>query len=345
MELLVQIRNLLIPVKMPTATGGYQDQKQLGTAFLFLLAKRTPAIWNQLSQPEQTLVDLIMEAFTYSSTFTTKDEVAASLGMNGDTNLNRDWNPNYQNGMVGMIIVTTLYWGFAEFEAKLAAYDDAAFVAKLRANRMNNLLATYASPARPNGAVVQAALRKVVNGSVYLFHGISERDPLALFNYIASRTFSATISCGLNNGDGIDGYGRISKNCSVLPNVGQKGMMLEFDSWDAEGKRSSADYNWGAWYVLNYSRAALQIEGWLTASTLQQSTALADTMNRYYLGSTDLWFKISPERGGGYLDYEHGKAAGKTMLNPGFDRKLGARANLDLFNLLQRNLGLAEIEN
>ena len=221
MELLVQIRNLLIPVKMPTATGGYQDQKQLGTAFLFLLAKRTPAIWNQLSQPEQTLVDLIMEAFTYSSTFTTKDEVAANLGMNGDTNLNRDWNPNYQNGMVGMIIVTTLYWGFSEFEAKLAAYDDAAFVAKLRANRMNNLLATYASPARPNGAVVQAALRKVVNGSIYRFHGISERDVLGLFNYIASRTFSATISCGLNNGAGIDGYGRIEKNCSLLPNVGQ----------------------------------------------------------------------------------------------------------------------------
>ena len=48
MELLVQLRNLLNPVKMPTATGGYQDQKQLGAAFLFLLAKRTPAIWNQL---------------------------------------------------------------------------------------------------------------------------------------------------------------------------------------------------------------------------------------------------------------------------------------------------------
>ena len=146
MELLVQLRNLLIPVKMPSATGGYQDQKQLGTAFLFLLAKRIPAIWNQLSQPEQALVDLIMEAFMYSSTFTTKDEVAGSLGMNGDTNLNRDWNPNYQNGMVGMIIVTALYWGFTEFEAKLVAYDDEAFVAKLRANRMNNLLATYANP-------------------------------------------------------------------------------------------------------------------------------------------------------------------------------------------------------
>ena len=107
-DLLVQIRNVLTPSKDPTATGGYQDQKQLGVAFMFLIARRTPAIWNQLSEVERALIDLTMEAFMYSSTFTTKDEVAASLGMNGDTNLNRDWNPNHQNGMVGMIIVTAL---------------------------------------------------------------------------------------------------------------------------------------------------------------------------------------------------------------------------------------------
>ena len=129
-ELLAQIRDLLDPAKGPTATGGYQDQKQLGAALMFFLAKRTPEIWNQLSPAEQALIDLNMEALMYSSTFTTKDMVASQLGMNGDTNLNRDWNPNYQNGMVGMIIVTALYWGFDEFEAKLAAYDDAAFLNK-----------------------------------------------------------------------------------------------------------------------------------------------------------------------------------------------------------------------
>ena len=344
-ELLIQIRDLLDPVKMPTATGGYQDQKQLGAALLFLLAKRTPIIWNRLSQREQTLINLIMEAFLYSSTFTTKDQIAGSLGMNGDTNLNRDWNPNYQDGMVGMVIVTALYWGFAEFETKLAAYDDTAFVAKLRVDKMNNLLATYTNPRRPSGAFVQAGLRKIVNGEIYRFHGISERDLIGLFSYIATRSFSATISCGLNKGAGIDGYGRIARSCNLLPNIGQKGMMLEFDSWDAEGKRSSADYSWGAWYVLNYSRAALQIEGWLTAAALQQSATLAETMDRYRLGSIDLLFKILPYKGGGYFDYDHGKPAELIVLDQDFARKYGANANLDLFNLLQRNLGLAEIEN
>jgi hypothetical protein len=343
-DLLVQIRDLLNPAKGLTATGGYQDQKQLGAAFMFFLAKETPEIWNQLAPAERALIDLNMEALMYSSTFTTKDTVASRLGMNGDTNLSRDWNPNYQNGMVGMIIMTALYWGFNEFEAKLAAYDDAAFLMKLRTNKMKNLLSTYANPARPPGAVIEADLRKIVNGAIYRFHDITERNVAALFNYIASRTFSATISCGLNNGSGIDGFGKIAKNCNLLPNVGLKGMMLEFDSWDAEGPRSSAGYNWDAWYPLNYSRAAMQISGWLTTSTLQQSGTLADTMNRYWLGSRDLWYKISPENGGGYLDYEHGEPGDLIVMDSGFSQDRGASANFDLFNVLQRNLDMPKIE-
>jgi hypothetical protein len=342
-ELLAQIRDLLDPAKGPTATGGYQDQKQLGTAFMFFLAKRTPEIWSHLSPAEQSLVDLSMEAFMYSSTFTTKDRVAGYLGMDGDTNLNRDWNPNYQNGMVGMIIVTALYWGFDEFESKLATYDDESFLSRLRANNMKNLVWTYANPARPAGATIQAGLRKRLSGSVYRFHDITERSVAGLFNYIASRTFSATISCGLNNGAGIAGFGRVV-NCNLLPNTGRKGMMLEFAGRDAEGQRSSALYDWDAWYPLNYARAAMQITGWLTPSALTQSTTFAETMNRYAIGSNDLWFKILPEKGGGYLDYEHGEQGGLIVLDSTFDRDHGAAANLDLFNMLQRNLGLDPIK-
>jgi hypothetical protein len=344
-ELLALIRNILDPAKGPTATGGYQDQKQLGVALMFLLAKKTPAIWDQLSQAEQASIDLNMEALMYSSTFTTKDTVASHFGISGDTNLYRDWNPNYQNGMVGMIIMTALYWGFDEFEAKLAAYDHTEFLNKLRANNMKNLLSTYANPAGPSAAFIQAGLRKLVNGTIYRFHNISERNLAGLFNYIASRTFSAIISCGLNDGAGIDGFGKIAKNCNLLPNVGLKGMILEFASGDAEGQRSSAIYSWDAWYPLNYSRLAMQITGWLTPSTLQQSGALVDTMNRYGIGSNDLWFKISPEKGGGYLDYEHGKSGDLIVLDDEFIRDHGTSANLDLFNMLQRNLGMTEIEN
>jgi hypothetical protein len=342
--LFAQFRNLLNPSKGPTATGGYQDQKQLGVAFAFLLAKRTPAIWDQLSEAEHALVDLNMEASMYSSTFTTKDEVAAYLGMNGDSDVNRDWNPNHQNGMVGMIILTSLYWGFDQFESKLANYSDADFVQQLRANNLKNLLSTYTNPSRPQAATVQTGLRKMVDGAVYRFHGITDRNLLGLFNYIANRTFSAKINCGLNKGAGIGGYGKVVKNCDLLPNVGRKGMILEFDGWDAGGRRSSLAYSWDSWYPLNYVRAALQIDGWLTPSALQRSATLAETMDRSWVGSNDLWYKISPEKGGGYKDYQNGRGGETVVLSESFMKDRGAGANLDLFNIIQRNLGLPSIE-
>ena len=343
-DLLAQIREVLKPSRGPTATGGYQDQKQLGVAFMFLIAKRTPAIWNQLSEVERALVDLNMEALLYSSTFTTKDDVATSMGMNGDTNLNRDWNPNYQNGMVGMIVMTALYWGFDQFESKLATYNDEDFVGKLRRNNMSNLLSTYTSSARPIGSTIQTGLRKPVNGAIYRFHGITERNLLGLFNYLATRTFSADVNCGLNSGAGIGGYGRLVNNCSSLPNMGRKGMILEFDGWDSEGKRSSSTYSWDSWYPLNYVRAALQMDGWLTPAALRRSAILAQTVERYFIGSNDLAFKVLPAKGGGYKDYEHGAGSSIVAVGGSFMNSHGFEANCDLFNILQRNLGLSEIE-
>jgi hypothetical protein len=344
-ELLLQVRTLLDPNKGPTATGGYQDQKQLGAALMFFLVRRTPRIWNALSEAEQSLIDLTMEAFMYSSVFTTKDDVASSLGMNGDTNLNRDWNPNYQNGMVGMVIISALYWGFSDFESKLATFTDSEFKDRLRAQRMTNLLTTYDSPDRPDSSKIQFGLRKWVSGAVYRFHGITERNVLELFNYIARRTFSATISCGLNNGAGLNGFARIVKQCNSLPDVGYPGMILEFDGWDAEGKRSSASYSWDAWYPLNYVRVALQIQGWLNPSVIKKSATLNGTMMQYWRGTRDLWFKILPDMGGGYRDYEHGVGGPTVILDRDFERDRGARANLDLFNILQRTLDLPVVND
>jgi hypothetical protein len=296
-ELLAQIRYVLDSRRGPTATGGFQDQKQLGVALMFLLARNTSRIWDQLTPSERTLIDLNMEAFMYSSAWTTKDGINHTpVGMNGDTNLNRDWNSNYQNGMVGMIIVTAIYWGSDQFEAKLAAYDDAEFIGRLKAHNMANLLATYTNPRRPPGADIQAGLRQLNRGAVYSFHELTERNLAELFGYLVDRTFSRTIACGLDNGAGVNGYGRIAQNCAILPNLAKKGMIMEFNSHDAEGPRSSASYAYDAWYPLNYARLGLQLFGALDRSprrgavadgktTAGSSNTMADAMDRYCLAN------------------------------------------------------------
>jgi hypothetical protein len=347
-SLLAQIRYVLHPDRGPTATGGFQDQKQLGAAFMFLLARHTSRIWRQLTAVEKRTININMEAHLYSTVFTTKDGVARSLGIDGNTGLHRDWNPNFQNGMVGMIIMTALYWGFDDFEAKLKNFDYARFVAKLRANNMANLLTTYQNPASPSPASVQADIRKIVNGSIYAFHGIRERNLIGLLGYISDRTFAQTINCGLDDGAGIGGYGRIVQNCNLLPNAGKKGMLSEFASIDGGGPRSSAGYSYDGWYVLNYSRAALQIFNILNRTELPtviritdsgNRTTMANIVRRYFLGTTDLYFKLSPDKGGGYLDYSGGGPDGLTIMNSEMISKRGGNINLEILNILQRGLG------
>lgn len=349
--LLQQIRYVLAPNRGPTATGGYQDQKQMGGAMMFLLAKNTPRIWNQLTAAEQHLIGINMEAFMYSSVLTTKDAVHANIvdDMAGDPN-DRDYNPNIQNGMIGMIIITTLYWGADQFEAKLAAYDDAVFIAKLKQYGMTNLLWTYTNPNRPSGAAIQAGLRQIVDGHIYSFHGITERDLLQLFGYIADRTFSKTVACGLNGGAGIGGAAKVVRNCDLLPNSGAQGMLFEFDALDAEGQRSSAGYSWDSWYPLLNSRAAMQMFGGLNSSSLQTvvtTTAsdgqrhMDDIINRFLIGTKDILFKLSPaaNQGGGYLSYSHAKSEGIMVFDSHTVRSTGYTGDVAILNVLQTNLG------
>ena len=355
-ELLNQIRFLLAPNHGPTATAAYQDQKQLGAAFMFLLAKHTDRIWNQLTADEKTIIDLNMEAHLYSTVFVTKDGVASLVGIDGATNHGRDATPNYQNGMIGMIIMTALYWGFDEFEAKLGAYNHAAFVARLQAKKMANLLTTYQNPSSLPASTIEAGLHKVVSGSIYAFHGISERNLLGLFGYIADRTFSATINCGLNGGAGIRGHGKIVRNCALLPNVGARGMLMEFAGIDGGGQRSAANYGYDSWYPLNYTRAALQIFNLLgvneLATTIKitesgRTVTMSDIIDRSQRGVSDLYFKLSPDadKGGGYLDHSNGGPNDTAVLDSDMINKRGGLINLEIFNILQRNLGRPEVTN
>jgi hypothetical protein len=188
----------------------------------------------------------------------------------------------------------------------------------------------------------------MVDGKVYRAWTIPLDDSLGLFKRLADRMFSKVVSCGLNGGKGISiqgvAYGRMAKPCGSLPDQGRIGMAFEFDTSDAQGARSSADYVWDGWYVLNYSRVALQTSGILTRQALSDDADLRDIMDRYLIGTRDLLFKITPGLGGGYRNYQKGAPAGVTVREPRWGRPIGADSQLDLFDLLQRDLGLPALQ-
>ena len=134
-RLLEQIRFTLTPGNEPTANGGYPAQHERHATGMFVIVKHTPRIWSMLSATEKARIDLIMKATLVANAFTTSDNnpfVKADTqeyALDGDSNLNRDWNPNYREGMIGGVLTGMAYFGTAEAKTILADYNHAAFVA------------------------------------------------------------------------------------------------------------------------------------------------------------------------------------------------------------------------
>ena len=249
-RLLQQMRTLLGGGNDPFGTGGYAANDERNATAMYAIAKRTSRVWSQLTATEVHAVDLIMEATFVADVYATADATNSSgppRTFDGSTNSNRDWNPNYREGMIGAVVVGAEYFGGkAPGEALLAAYDHAAFAQQLQAAGLGHLYQTFntyqATPSAmaPSPQTVQQGIQG------YAMHGMTLGQLLDLYVYLAADTFSAQVACGLNSGAGIQSgsvyAGRITAGCSSLPNLGSVGMEKEFDSTDANGARSDASY-------------------------------------------------------------------------------------------------------
>jgi hypothetical protein len=220
----------------------------------------------------------------------------------GSTNSNRDWNPNYQEGMIGAVIVGAEYFGGqAASEAMLTAYDHAAFTNQLQAAGLTHLYQTFDTyQANPSaGAPSPQTVQQGILG--YAMHGITLGHLLDMYVYLANGTFSATVSCGLNGGAGIltGGVyaGRIVSGCSGLPNVGSVGMEAEFASTDANGARSDASYVRLGTRDDLFNQAVLVVYGdW------QDTATSTKAIGQLAIGVKDFFYKATQ----GYQDYSHG---------------------------------------
>ena len=202
--------------------------------------------------------------------------------------------------MIGAVLVGTEYFGASAATAMLASYDHAAFTADLQAQGLQNLYWTFStdmtnpSAGAPSPQTVEAGI------TGYSMHGITLDQLLAMYVYLASNTFSATVSCGLNNGAGVQAgsiyAGPIVSGCSGLPNVGKVGMGLEFDSVDADGPRSSESRNIWACVTISSSARARRLR------RLDNTAAATLVIPQVATGVTDFFYKATE----GYEDYSEG---------------------------------------
>jgi hypothetical protein len=317
-RLLQQIRYSITGGNEPFAAGGYTAQHERHVTTMFNIVRKTPRIWNQLTAAEQHKIDLIMEATMVASAFTTSDSnpyISAHTqqhALDGDTNIGRDWNANWREGMVGGIVAGVAYFGAAGADQILSSYNHAQFLADVSAAGLTNIYQTFnwkaANPtsSAPSATDIEATVHN------YHYYGLGVFDYMALYDKVATFTFSKTVAAGLNNGLGYNGSGVILSGADTLPNKGAVGEILEFDSSDADGPRSSATYAYDDFRIDMLNVVNLIVSG------LWQRQAAGDVLTRMNVGATDLWYKLDH----GYSNYQKGAATGTlgiTNPNKGFE--------------------------
>lgn len=301
-RLLEQMRLLLGGNNDPFGTGGYSANDERNATAMYAIAKLVPEVWSQLSAAEIKKIDLIMEGTLVADVYATADKTNVNgppITFDGSTNSNRDWNPNYREGMIGAVLVGTEYFGGQQAtEALLNSYDHAAFTAELQSNGLNNMYWTFSTYQTNTNAPSPTTVQQGITG--YSMHGITLGQLLDMYVYLANDTFSATVACGLNGGAGIlvgTVYaGRIVSGCSGLPNLGAVGMEKEFDSVDAEGQRSDAGYVRLGLRTDLFNQLVLYVYGdW------QDTTASGTALGQVGIGVTDFFYKATQ----GYESYSH----------------------------------------
>lgn len=308
-RLLAQIRTTITGGNEPCANGGYPAQHELHVTGMFAIAKQTPRVWNQLTTTEKAKIDLIMKASLVACAFTTSDNNPYVLAnsqqytLDGDSNVNRDWNPNYREGMLGGVLVGMVYFGGpTAASAVLESYNHTQFVSDLNSKGLTNAHVTFnwkaanSSSAAPTGTMIQNGIKN------YKSHGSSLAAYANIYNDLVSDTYGTNVSAGLNNGAGIGGAGKIASGAAGLPNKGAAGMLKEFDSFDGNGARSSLIYAYDGYRPHQTNQLVLIIGGyWQKGSTIANNAAA-----RLNIGNTDLWYKIQK----GYIGYSKGKSEG-----------------------------------
>ena len=305
-----QIRFMLEGPNTISANGGYPAQHE--TIFLssLVVARETPSIWKQFTDEEKKKIDLLFKAHLVGNAFTTSDQTNPKgagnpFSMDGSTNQHRDWNANYREGMIGGLILGAIWLGPKEAQAFLDKYDHVKFTEQLKAAGLTNTyeIFTWKTLKPESNAPTPELVNEALHG--FLYKGKDITDPMDLFLGLSVFTYGGIVSAGLNKGEGKDGGGVIAQNADKLPNVGKKGMLMEFAGLDGKGARSSIYYCYTGFRPNLAKQIALMVTGHLDYSHPKWK----EVFDQIRIGNEDLFFKLTE----GYYDYSHGNPAPKPI--------------------------------
>jgi len=306
--LLAQLRAVLKGDAAICGNGGYSAQHERMYTTAVVMAKNTPEVWSQLTDKEKHKLDLLMKASLIGAAVTTNDKMFSdkkarktATCMDGDTNFYRDWNPNHREGAIGGLIAGACYFGPAEAQKFLDTYDHEKFCEELKAADLENPYKIFSGQLphkKSKGLLTPDEINNAVHGFTY--YNMTLADAMKIYLSLVTNTYSGTVAAGLNDGEGIDGGGKIAAGADELPNKGKKGMLKEFASIDEGGKRSCVKYCYGGFRPDMANLLTLVTSGKFEFDNPEWKEAFA----LMKVGNEDLFYKLDK----GYICYSHGKA-------------------------------------
>jgi hypothetical protein len=302
----------------PESLGGIGGWTHHVPAHALLLAKRTPAVWAQLSAGEKARADLLMQALALAAHFCLDDDNDYYLRLDGWSLNHKTWNPNIAEGYADVIVVAALYFGADELNAFFKGFDFDQFIARLEAANFQNIKRGWTwTPAIKDlmmngGSIAVPADQMLAQGVVsrgagvrnpFTLHGDSLREPWLIFRGQALRMFSkvARTRIEVGNGPAPDKTSRLLHDASpaeMSPWEGQMGMFHEFEATDWNGMRTSLQYAYEGAMIIIPTAVTLKLVG---AWDAERGGDVIE--RRMSVGMADMLFKAKE----GYLGYSQAK--------------------------------------
>ena len=308
----------------PSCRGDLVAWKDLGEAFAIVLAKNTPEIWSKLSPEEINKLDWLMRAFAVAGNYNNNYQNWPSLEIYQQMGVGKLWNPNHNDGYVGIMMACYYYFGGAEAVNDILAnfkYDE--YIAMFRKLHFNNIIESWTSAGTKNypRGTDMAFMKKLLEnpegtmqldknkGRVYgaqmpfvfcsPINGIEKvpYEPIKLY-----RALNGWMFCNVVTNVSRSGAAYILGNGSS-PMLGKFGMCREFQITDGfapnVGERSDAQYCWWGWMMHQ-----IMVSGIMALDKWPKDDAMKDQEQRMFVGSEDLIYKLHK----GYHSFSKGEA-------------------------------------
>ena len=301
-----QIRDLIAPGHEPDAAAGLDGWTHHAIAQAFVLAKNTPEVWSKLSDDDQNRMDWIMKAMAVAGHFQFDDGNDYNTSLHADDNTNKAWNPNHRLYLF-VVLSAAAYFGPDQLNDIYTSFSYDDYMKKFDELGFSNIKAVWScydwKPILENGGVYNSPKRQKPMGTgtgvrhPFTYQKIPLADMADIYCATTENTYGQTVI------NGVEGKSWILNN-GISPFVGQKGMISEFNSHDAEGIRSDIDYCNEDFCAYPTMLLTLKVLGLWPAT--ERTKNLEKLM---YVGNEDFLYKNNT----GFHSFSHGKGDSKPL--------------------------------